>query len=49
MNLPEPDKSRLGRRKELIALLRKDLQADQIIDRSEDLAVYECEDRKSVV
>ena len=43
MNLPEPDKSRLGRRKELIALLRKDLQADQIIDRSEDLAVYECD------
>ncbi len=43
MNLPEPDKSRLGRCKELIALLREDLQADQIIDRSEDLAVYECD------
>ena len=43
MNLPEPDKSRLRRRKELIALLRKDLQADQIIDSSEDLVAYECD------
>ena len=43
MNLPEPDKSRLGRHKELIALLRKDLQAGQIIDSSEDLVAYECD------
>ena len=43
MNFPEPDKSRLERRKDLIERLRKDLNADQIIDSSEDLVAYECD------
>ena len=43
MNFPEPDKSRLERRKDLIERLRKDLNADQIIDSGEDLVAYECD------
>ena len=43
MNLPEPDMSRLKRRQTLIDRLRKDLDADQIIDSREDLVVYECD------
>ena len=43
MNFPEPDKSRLERRKDLIERLRKDLNADQIIDGGEDLVAYECD------
>ena len=43
MNFPEPDKSRLERRKDLIERLRKDLNTDQIIDSGEDLVAYECD------
>ena len=43
MNLPEPDKTRFGRREALIERLRKDLSKDQIIHRREDLVAYECD------
>ncbi len=43
MNFPEPDKSRLERRKDLIERLRKDLNTDQIIESDEDLVAYECD------